>query len=92
MVGNIYIVFGIQVVKNQFFGVQSLTFENNIQIICVFIVMPRSKVETISKGRSYKKNKPDPESSDSDTQYETMSDDDEEEDDDSSYYPSSSND
>ena len=55
--------------------------------------MPRSKVETISKGRSYKKNKPDPESSDSDTQYETMSDDDdEEEDDDSSYYPSSSND
>jgi ATP-dependent Lon protease len=56
--------------------------------------MPRSKVENISKGRSYKKNKPDPESSDSDTQYETISDNDDydDDDDDSSYYPSSSND
>jgi len=57
----------------------------------VFIVMPRSKVENISKSRSYKKNKPDPESSDSETQYETVSND-SDEDDDSSYYPSTSDD
>jgi len=58
--------------------------------------MPRSKVETVSKGRTYKKNKPDPESSDdSDTQYETITDedgDDDDDDDDSSYYPSSTTD